>query len=30
MHHFGGATDGTNPGPGDGYDDIAPVELPED
>ncbi|KIF70793.1 amine oxidase [Streptomyces sp. AcH 505] len=30
MHHFGGATDPTNPGPGDLYDDLAPVELPED
>lgn len=30
MTHFGGATDATNPGPGDRYDDIAPVELPED
>ncbi|MGW7518258.1 flavin monoamine oxidase family protein [Streptomyces sp. NPDC054796] len=30
MHHLGGATDATNPGPGDVYDEIAPVELPED
>ncbi|WP_405818726.1 NAD(P)/FAD-dependent oxidoreductase [Streptomyces sp. NBC_00838] len=30
MTHFGGATDATNPGPGDVYDEIAPVELPED
>lgn len=30
MAHFGGATDATNPGPGDVYDEIAPVELPED
>ncbi|MFJ1916703.1 flavin monoamine oxidase family protein [Streptomyces sp. NPDC088147] len=30
MHHFGGATDATNPGPGDLYDELAPVELPED
>jgi monoamine oxidase len=30
MHHLGGATDPTNPGPGDVYDQIAPVELPED
>jgi tryptophan 2-monooxygenase len=30
MNHFGGATDATNPGPGDVFDDIAPVELPED
>ena len=30
MHHLGGATDPSNPGPGDLYDEIAPVELPED
>jgi len=30
MHHLGGGTDPTNPGPGDVYDTIAPVELPED
>ena len=30
MHHLGGATDPGNPGPGDVYDEIAPVELPED
>lgn len=30
MHHFGGETDPANPGPGDVYDEIAPVELPED
>ncbi|MFE7792089.1 flavin monoamine oxidase family protein [Streptomyces sp. NPDC057460] len=30
MNQFGGATDATNPGPGDVFDDIAPVELPED
>jgi tryptophan 2-monooxygenase len=30
MHHLGGTTDSTNPGPGDVYDEIAPVELPED
>ena len=30
MHRFGGATDPGNPGPGDVYDEIAPVELPED
>ncbi|MBC3989316.1 FAD-dependent oxidoreductase, partial [Streptomyces sp. AC563] len=30
MHHLGGATDPTNPGPGDVYDAIAPVALPED
>jgi tryptophan 2-monooxygenase len=30
MHHLGGETDAANPGPGDVYDEIAPVELPED
>ncbi|WP_406115900.1 flavin monoamine oxidase family protein [Streptomyces sp. NBC_01014] len=30
MHHLGGTTDATNPGPGDLYEEIAPVELPED
>ncbi|MFJ2815577.1 flavin monoamine oxidase family protein [Streptomyces sp. NPDC087294] len=30
MHHLGGSTDPTNPGPGDVYDQIAPVQLPED
>ncbi|MDF9812062.1 NAD(P)/FAD-dependent oxidoreductase [Streptomyces sp. SPB162] len=30
MHHFGGGTDATNPGPGDVYEDIAPVLLDED
>ncbi|AZM50341.1 amine oxidase [Streptomyces sp. WAC 06738] len=30
MRHFGGATDPANPGPGDVFDAIAPVELPED
>ncbi|WP_338485827.1 NAD(P)/FAD-dependent oxidoreductase [Streptomyces sp. SCSIO 75703] len=30
MHHLGGATDPANPGPGDLYDALAPVELPED
>ncbi|MEU3459051.1 NAD(P)/FAD-dependent oxidoreductase [Streptomyces sp. NPDC006733] len=30
MHHFGGGTDATNPGPGDVYEDIAPVFLDED
>jgi tryptophan 2-monooxygenase len=30
MHHLGGATDPLNPGPGDRYDEIAPVLLPED
>ncbi|MFD1829265.1 flavin monoamine oxidase family protein [Streptomyces desertarenae] len=30
MRHLGGATDPANPGPGDVYDEIAPVELPED
>ncbi|MFI0942167.1 flavin monoamine oxidase family protein [Streptomyces sp. NPDC021020] len=30
MHHLGGATDPLNPGPGDRYDELAPVLLPED
>ncbi|GHH75823.1 amine oxidase [Streptomyces sulfonofaciens] len=30
MHRFGGACDPSNPGPGDVFDEIAPVELPED
>jgi lysine 2-monooxygenase len=30
LHHLGGATDPANPGPGDVYDSIAPVLLPED
>ncbi|WP_030541910.1 NAD(P)/FAD-dependent oxidoreductase [Streptomyces albus] len=30
MRHLGGTTDPANPGPGDVYDEIAPVELPED
>jgi lysine 2-monooxygenase len=30
MHQLGGSTDPANPGPGDVYDEIAPVELPED
>ena len=30
MTQLGGATHPANPGPGDVYDDIAPVELPED
>ncbi|MBD0734533.1 flavin monoamine oxidase family protein [Streptomyces sp. CBMA29] len=30
MRHLGGATDPLNPGPGDRYDEIAPVLLPED
>ncbi|MEU2959749.1 flavin monoamine oxidase family protein [Streptomyces albidoflavus] len=30
MHHFGGTTDPSNPGPGDRFDELAPVELPED
>jgi lysine 2-monooxygenase len=30
MHHLGGSTDPLNPGPGDVYDEIAPVLLPED
>ncbi|NJQ03091.1 flavin monoamine oxidase family protein [Streptomyces zingiberis] len=30
IHHFGGGTDPSNPGPGDRFDELAPVELPED
>ncbi|GAB3301549.1 flavin monoamine oxidase family protein [Parasphingorhabdus pacifica] len=30
VHHFGGGTDPSNPGPGDVYDDIAPVELTDE
>ncbi|MEU0242597.1 FAD-dependent oxidoreductase [Nocardiopsis sp. NPDC006198] len=30
AHHFGGGTDASNPGPGDLFDALAPVELPED
>ncbi|WP_130797215.1 flavin monoamine oxidase family protein [Streptomyces otsuchiensis] len=30
MHQFGGGTDPANPGPGDVYDTIEPVHLPED
>jgi tryptophan 2-monooxygenase len=30
MHQLGGATDPANPGPGDVYDEIAPVELEQD
>ncbi|WP_314173433.1 flavin monoamine oxidase family protein [Streptomyces winkii] len=30
LHHLGGGTDPSNPGPGDVFDDIAPVLLPED
>ena len=30
LNHLGGGTDPSNPGPGDVYDEIAPVELPED
>ncbi|MFE9249486.1 flavin monoamine oxidase family protein [Streptomyces sp. NPDC007088] len=30
MHHLGGACDPGNPGPGDRYEEIAPVALPED
>ncbi len=29
MHHFGGATHPDNPGPGDLFDQIAPVKLPD-
>ncbi|HEX5569665.1 MAG TPA: NAD(P)/FAD-dependent oxidoreductase [Streptomyces sp.] len=30
MRQLGGSTDAANPGPGDVYDEIAPVERPED
>ena len=30
MHHLGGATHPANPGPGDVFPAIAPVELPDD
>jgi monoamine oxidase len=29
MHHFDGGTDPANPGPGDVFDRIAPLELPD-
>lgn len=29
LHHFGGGTDSTNPGPGDEFARLAPVELPD-
>jgi tryptophan 2-monooxygenase len=29
LHHFGGETHGANPGPGDGFADIAPITLPD-
>jgi hypothetical protein len=29
VHHFGGGTDPANPGPGDVFDRIAPLELPD-
>jgi len=29
MHHFGGATPPENPGPGDLFDRIAPIQLPD-
>ena len=29
MRHLGGATDPTNPGPGDEFEELAPVALPE-
>jgi len=29
THHFGGATDAANPGPGDVFDRIAPIALPD-
>lgn len=30
MHRFGGQTDPVNPGPGDLFDELAPVALPDD
>ncbi len=30
VHHLGGQNDPTNPGPGDLFDELAPVALPED
>jgi lysine 2-monooxygenase len=29
LHHFGGTTPPGNPGPGDLFDRLAPVALPE-
>jgi tryptophan 2-monooxygenase len=29
MHHFGGGTHAENPGPGDVFDKIAPIKLPD-
>jgi lysine 2-monooxygenase len=29
MHHLGGGTRQDNPGPGDVFPDIAPIELPD-
>ena len=29
QRHFGGSTHPENPGPGDGFDDLKPLELPE-
>ncbi len=29
MHHFGGATHPDNPGPGDVFGDLGPIELPD-
>ncbi|MBB4689411.1 flavin monoamine oxidase family protein [Amycolatopsis jiangsuensis] len=29
LRHFGGASDPANPGPGDVFDDLAPIELPD-
>jgi monoamine oxidase len=29
LHHFGGSTDPSNPGPGDVFDDISPLMLPD-
>jgi hypothetical protein len=29
LHHFGGATHPDNPGPGDDFDRLAPIALPD-
>jgi len=29
MHHFGGTAPASNPGPGDVFDRIAPIKLPD-
>ncbi|RKS80079.1 tryptophan 2-monooxygenase [Motilibacter peucedani] len=30
MHHFGGSTDPANPGPGDRFDELAPLRFPDE